>query len=283
MIVLTDAVGHTATHTNPFRFDRDLLDHDRDLLDGFGVEFSESLLRAGPNIDFAELAEQSLARLARPAFGVDLVIVAYGLPDLNSTRAVAAHLNKLLGGSATAFALSEQGLHAPFTALRIIEAFAARGRCRSACLFVLEQSTRPHWDSLVHGSGIRDTAALLVFGSGSGSGCGTGSGTGLRPGRVGYADGGAAGLRAEVLARVGDAADETMVVAGPWVAGGVLDGLSHVHRVPGGSYATSVWRALAEHHVPWTRRFRRIVLCDHDPRHGRGSVAELIASGEVLS
>ncbi len=167
MIALSDAVGHVATHANPFRFDQDMLDHDRDLLRGFDVEFSEALLRAGRNIDFGELAETALARLPRPAFGADLVIVAYGLPDLSSTRAVAA-LNLLLGGSAVAFALSEQGLHAPFTALRVIDAFAESGRCRQACLFVLEQSTRPHRDELVHGRGVLDSAALLVFRAGAG-------------------------------------------------------------------------------------------------------------------
>ncbi len=264
MIALSDAVGHVATHANPFRFDQDMLDHDRDLLRGFDVDFSEALLRAGRNIDFGELAETALARLPRPAFGADLVIVAYGLPDLSSTRAVAAHLNLLLGGSAVAFALSEQGLHAPFTALRVIAAFAESGRCRQACLFVLEQSTRPHRDELVHGRGVLDSAALLVFRAGAG----------FRPGPV-LRTGGPADLRAHLLARADLGSGDTLVVAGPWVDEQVLDGLAPVHRVAPGSYATSVWRALAQHHVAWRDRYRRIVLCDHDPRHHRSSIGEL--------
>jgi hypothetical protein len=266
-LALSEAMSHVATHANPYRFDRDMVDHDRDLLAMFGFEFQERLLRSGRNIEFSELAELALARLPRSAVGSDLVIVAYGVPDLNPTKAVAAHINLLLGGAAFAFAVSEQGLHSPFTALKVINAFADSGRSRKATLFVLEQSTRPHWDELVHQPPLVDSVAVLVFRCSRG----------YRAGRVMMMLGEETdAVRAELLARIGNAEDEDpLVVVGPWVSDLVVAGLSTVHRVQPGSYATSLWRAVADHHVEWAERHRRIILCDTDPRHHRTSLAEL--------
>lgn len=46
-----------------------------------------------------------------------------------------------------------------------------------------------------------------------------------------------------------------------------------MHRVAPGSYCTSLWLELADHWQEWQRDFRRIVLCDTDPRSGRSHVA----------
>lgn len=265
-LALFDATSHVATQVNPNRFDRDMLDHDRDLLTMYGVAFEERLLRSGRHVSFSELAETALIKMPTSAFASDLVIVAYGVPDLSSITAVAAHVNLLLGGNARAFAVSEQGLHAPFTAVRIVSAFAGGGRTRKATLLVLEQSTRPHWDDLVHGTPLVDSVAVLVFRGD----------IGYHAGAVDLIGDDDEALRSELIARVRrNSPERPLVVAGPWVADRAVADLPEVHRVPPGSYATSVWRALADNHRDWLALHDRIILCDTDPRHHRSSVAEL--------
>jgi hypothetical protein len=251
---------------NPYEPDDDLLVYHRDLLARYDIEVDEDLMKQSRNIDFKDLAEELLDRFPEPITGPDLLVLAYGLPDRYPLRTVTAHLNHLLGGRSRSFAVSEQGLRSPFTALRIADAYALAGGAATLALFVCEQSTLPYRDPLVHDTPLLDSAALLYFGSGDG----------LR--FVSTRAGGVGEPLAELLDTQVAALPPgpALVVAGPWTEPGAAaaTGLA-VHACQPGSYATSVWLDLARHHLSWADSYTSILLCDTDPRTGRSQVAVL--------
>ena len=246
---------------NPYEPDDDLTTYWRELLAPFGIEADEALLAASPNIGFAELAEETLRRV--PAIDPDLLLLAYALPDLHPLKSVTAHLNHLLGGRSRCFAISEQGLRAPYTALRVADAFARSGRCQSLALFVCEQTTLAYRDDLVHGTPLVDSAALLYFDRTGGFAFRyTAAGSGAEVGA----------LAAAALERSGSG--PALVVAGPWVDPRQLDVLdAKVQPCPPGTYCTSVWLEMAGNHDVWADSYRSVVLCDTDPRSGQAQVA----------
>jgi hypothetical protein len=249
---------------NPYQPDDDLTTYWRDLLAPFGIEADEQRLRDSPNIGFAELAEAALDQAPAGVVDPDLLLLAYALPDLHPLKSVTAHLNHLLGGRSRCFAISEQGLRAPFTALRVADAYARSGRCASLALFVCEQTTLAYHDPLVHDTPLVDSAALLYF---DGAGGFTFRDTHTARGEDVGALAGAAAARGE---------GPVLVVAGPWVEQRRLAALeATVRPCPGGTYCTSVWLELARNHRDWAQTYRSVVLCDTDPRSGQAQVALL--------
>lgn len=235
-----------ATGRNPSPFDAALIEYYDDLLGQFGLSVDERQLAAGPNIGYPELAESVLAGLAgeRP----DLILLAYAVPDLHPLKTVATYVNHLLGGQARSMAISEQGLQAPYTALRIADASHRGGQCDRALILVLEQTTLPYHDPLVHDTPLTETAVALV----------------LEPAAGAAARRTWSGTPAQLTALIEDCAD-TLVVAGPWVR---TDRAFGVFRCRTGTYCTSVWLALAENYRRWRDRYADILLCDVDPRTG---------------
>lgn len=251
---------------NPYEHDERLAAYHRELLAQFDLEPDPELLRRSPNIGFPELAEGVLRGLPVGISSPDLLVLAYGLPDMYPLKSTTSHLNHLLGGGSRSFAISEQGLRAPFTALRVADAYARSGRCTDLALFICDQTTLPYHDPIVHDTPLVDSAVLLYFDQGGGLQF-----------QASWPTGPADGL-AELLARATSGLDltRTLIVAGPWVAPGELDPYAGlVHRVTAGGYCTSVWLELARHHEDWLARFDAVVLCDTDPRTGRGQAALL--------
>jgi hypothetical protein len=162
------------------------------------------------------------------------------------------------GGTATSFSISEQGLAAPFTALRVAASFARSGRCQEALIAVLEQTTLPNSfpfvDSLV------DSGVLVVLGTSGGPAVTEVSST-PNP--------------AETRGRLAEFPAGTLLVLGPWVDATVLDTDSTCLQVNRGSYCTSVWVALAAWWRDWQRDYDTVVLCDTEPRTGEGHFAVL--------
>ncbi|MFG2875414.1 hypothetical protein ACGFYU_10465 [Streptomyces sp. NPDC048337] len=225
-----------------------------DLLGPFGAKADEELLAGGAHVSHRQLAdllaEADGVREARP----QLLIVTHALPDVVPFTAVSPHLTGRLGGEATNFAIGQQGLAAPFTALRIAAAYQRSGRAAEVVLAVLEQTTLPTALPLVRETPLIDSAAALVLRAGER----TGPGTGLR----------LAGVRSGPFDA--EAEDEgTLLVLGPWAARGTAAGRADVHRTPGDTYCTGVWLELALHRERWQRSYRRVVLSDTDPLTGR--------------
>ena len=247
----------------PFEPDPDRDAFQRYVLDQFGVELDLERMRRSPNIGFTELAEGVIDAFPRPLEHPDLLIFAYAIPDAFSVTAITPHLNHLLGGRSHSFSVSEQGLRAPFTALKIADAYARSGRCDTLALFVCEQNTVPHPDPLVDDHPLVNSAALLYFDRGGGyEFAGTRAGANLDE------------LVSSMTA--GFDARSTLLVAGPWAAPERLatTGLPP-YRCEPGSYCTSVWLELARRHTDWAGSYRHVALCDTDPRTGSSQVALL--------
>ncbi|MER5864070.1 hypothetical protein [Kitasatospora sp. NPDC002040] len=242
---------------------RAALDYFRDLLTPFGEKPDEELLSRGPHVHHRDLADLLVADEGVGRSRPELLIVTHALPDVVPFTAVAPYLVDRLGGGATNFAIAQQGLAAPFTALRIASAYHRAGRAAEVVLAVLEQTTLPTAFPLVQETPLIDSAAALVLGAADGDG--------LRFVRAHSAGSAVEALNVDTLgSELG--ADGTLLVLGPWVTDDLPD-RTPVHRVAPGSYCTSLWLALAEHWQEWQQAHRRIVLCDTDPRTGRSHVA----------
>lgn len=267
LLSLRSAAALVPEYVNPYALDPEIVEFNEALLAPYGMRFSEQLARQGRNVGFGALAEQLLSAAPGQPAEPDMIIVAYALPDPRSLgKTVSSHLNHLLGGRSRSFAVSEQGLAAPFTALRIARAYAQSGRCASLALFVLEQTTLPYPEPFVQDGGLIDSAVMLMFGPDSGwqvsSLHSAGPGASL------------AGLVGPLIRP--ESRDELLLVCGPWTDPGQLSGLGVAsHRAAPGTYCTSVWLELARHHHSWGEQHQAILLCDTDPRIGISQVAVL--------
>ncbi|GAB3971775.1 hypothetical protein GCM10029978_047590 [Actinoallomurus acanthiterrae] len=275
MTFLESATAVIAPKPRPYQDDPKSLRFFGDLLEPFDQRLDEERLRAGTQISHRDLLDALLPAGAAldPA---DLVIVAHGLPDLLPFAANASHLNLRFGEQAHSFAISGQGLAAPFTALRIIAAYQAAGKADRAAVAVLEQTTLPTPHPLVDaGGGLVDSGVLLVFAR-SGD---------LIVERVRTLPSGAAVLD-DLRTFTESDPHGTLVVCGPSGPGGAEDpGLppgTTVQRAAPGAYSTSVWLELARAWRQWSGTYRRVVLTDVDPRTGDGHVAVLRCGGNPV-
>ncbi|MGW1053686.1 hypothetical protein [Streptomyces sp. NPDC002521] len=262
---LRSAYAVVSPPRKPYAEDPAVLSFYRDLLKPFDREVDEELLRAAPHVDHCELVDRLVAAADLGGAAPDLVIIAQALPDITPFVAIGPYLDHRLGGRATTFGIHQQGLAAPFTALRAVSAFHRAGRSRLAVVAVLEQTTLPTRFPLVHDNQLVDSGALLVFGEGAG----------FRVGEVVAIPAGTppAGRIAEVLAKE---PDSTLLVTGPWADPDELGGpVRHHHRTGSGSYCTSVWLDLARNWPSWQREYTAVVLCDTDPRTGDSQLAVL--------
>lgn len=274
MTCLESATAVIAPEPRPYQDDPKSLRFFGDLFEPFGQRPDEELLRAGTHISHRDLLDTLLPADVTPE-PADLVIVAHGLPDLLPFAANASHLNLRFGDQAHSFAISGQGLAAPFTALRIVAAYQAAGKAERAAVAVLEQTTLPTPHPLVSPYGLVDSGVLLVFAR-SGD---------LAVERVRTLPSGTAVLD-DLRALTESDPQGTLVVCGPSGPGGAADpGLptgTTVHRAAPGAYCTSVWLELARARRQWSRMYRRVVLTDVDPRTGDGHVAVLRCGDDLV-
>lgn len=248
-----------------------VLDYHRELLAPFDQKPDEEALAGGAHVHHRDLADLLAADDGVGRSRPELLIVTHALPDVVPFTAVAPYLTDRLGGRATNFAIGQQGLAAPFTALRIASAYHRSGRAAEAVVAVLEQTTLPTAFPLDPPTPLIDSAAALVLGPAP-------SPAGLRFVRTTSAATAAEAVGQGALGQDVEA-DGTLLVLGPWATGDLaVPQHAEVHRVEPGSYCTSLWLALADHWQEWQQTYRRIVLCDTDPRSGR-SHAALFAAG----
>ena len=117
----------------------------RDLLRPHGLEpclDTAALKTPGPS--YGEMGRALLEAAVPPHEPVDLLVLAYAVPDLEPGRATATYLSHLCPGRPMAFAISDQGTAAAFTGLKLIGGYARTGDARRAVLLVLEQPTLPY-------------------------------------------------------------------------------------------------------------------------------------------
>lgn len=107
-----------------------------DLARPYRTELRHDLLDRPSGHSYGEMASA-----VAPGEPVDLVVLAYAVPDVRPGRATATYLSHVLPGGPLAFAVCDQGSAAAFTGLRLIRGYARDGACRRALLIVLEQAT----------------------------------------------------------------------------------------------------------------------------------------------
>ncbi len=263
---LHSALTFVPQYGYPGRYEADIVEFNEKLLAPYGMRFEPGRAGGGRNFTFLALAEQLLHAAAGPLPEPDLLILAYALPDPRSPeKLVCPHLASTLGGQAFCFAISDQGLAAPFTALRVASSYARSGRCRSLALFILEQATFPYEFPFAQDAGLVDSGVLLFLGPGGGWDV-----TGLR-----WA-GSQAGVPELVRIPAGQPAHDVLLVAGPWLEPGPAAAAGRkLHRAPPGSYCTSVWLELARHHRDWAQDYTTVILCDTDPGTGASQAVTL--------
>lgn len=254
--------GVVAPPRKPHDEDPSTLSYYRDLVEPFGLEVDEALLRDGPHVGHRDLVDRLVEAGGFRGSEPDLVIVAQALPDVTPFTAIAPYLDRRLGGTSLNFGIHQQGLAAPFTALRIISAYQRAGRGRAAVLAILEQTTLPTRFPLVHDNQLVDSGVLLALG--------TEGGPRVTAVESVAATGSAAGRLGELAA---EDPDGTLIVTGPWFERRALDENARTFRVNPGTYCTSVWLALARHWRAWQEEYTTVVLCDTDPRSGETLIA----------
>jgi hypothetical protein len=247
-LALRTVVAVVADDSQPPHYEPDIIEFNESVLAPHGLTFQPEWAGKGRNVTFLALAERLLRAVPDPLPAPGLLIVAYALPDPHALeRTLSAHLNYALGGGSMSFAVSEQGLAAPFTALRIADSYVRSGRCENAALFILEQVTFPYLMPFAQDTGLVDSGVLLVLGPAGEWGL-TGAGP-LGPAGV-------------------PAGPDVLVVAGSWLDLDPRLTGPKLHRAPPSSYGTSVWLELARHYQDWAQDYRTLVVCDTDPDTG---------------
>jgi hypothetical protein len=252
----------------------------------------------GAGHSYGEMAAAVITDLVAPGQAVDLLVLAFAIPDVRPGRATATYLSHLVPGSPLAFAICDQGSAAGFTGLRLIGEYARTGACQRALLLVVEQSSLPYRTGLPVEVPAGHTAVGLSFDA-----------TG--PIEVGpvyqYPDAGperATALLIEALTAAaagagggGSGPDEVIVVADAYLAdrltASAADLAGQIRQVPPGRPYTGAWWELAGvldlggrpaapgPAPPEAAGSRRVVVACHD-RHLRYlclSIVDQVRSG----
>ncbi|MFG1810073.1 hypothetical protein [Streptomyces sp. NPDC049040] len=114
-----------------------------DLLGPHGLRLDDGPPARGGQ-SYGEMAEELIRRTVPPGESVDLLVLAYSVPDIAPGRATTTRLSHVCPGGPMAFAVTDQGSAAAFTALRLIRAYAAGAGLRRALLLIVEQQALPY-------------------------------------------------------------------------------------------------------------------------------------------
>lgn len=111
-----------------------------DMLGPYGLHPDPEALHRAAGQSYGEMAEWAIGALVGPADEVDLLVLAFAVPDITPGRATATYLSHVCPGTPLAFAICDQGRAAAFTGLRIVREYG----CRRALLVVVEQADLPY-------------------------------------------------------------------------------------------------------------------------------------------
>ena len=113
-----------------------------DLAATHGLALREEALGTGQA--YVELAAPVVDAVTSADEPMDLLVLAYGVPDVQPGRNLALRIADRCPGDPLAFAICDQGPAAAFTALRLIAEYARTGTSTRALLVVAEQSVVPY-------------------------------------------------------------------------------------------------------------------------------------------
>ncbi|GAA4687106.1 2-hydroxy-acid oxidase [Phytohabitans rumicis] len=196
---------------------------------------------------YGEMAAALVADTVPPHEPVDLLVLAFAVPDIRPGRATATYLSHICPGAPMAFAVCDQGAAAGFTGLRLIREYARTGGCRRALLLVVEQAGLPYDPAAPVALPTRHTGVALLCGDSGTAWLGPVRQVPMAPGQAGTAP---PALPADLDA-------DTLIL------GNGLGPVPGARSAPSGQPYTGVWWTLAGELADPTAR--RIVLADHDP------------------
>jgi 4-hydroxymandelate oxidase len=201
---------------------------------------------------YGEMAAELIASLVQPHEPVDVLVLAFAIPDMRPGRATATYLSHVCPGGPLAFAICDQGTAAAFTGLRLAREYLRAETCDRALLLVVEQAVLPY--STEARATVPDKHAAIGFL------CGRSGTTRLRA--VEQYPNVTAGQAAEVLIRETEAArTPATVILGAGLAD-MADGLaaSRVEVAPLGQPHTGAWWWLAAQ-----LEGGEVLVADYDP------------------
>ncbi|MCX3062137.1 hypothetical protein [Streptomyces beihaiensis] len=208
------------------------------------------------------LAEQ----LPESVMGPDLVLLTYARPEDSGFKTVASYLNLRTGGDAHSFALCGQDLGAPFSALRVADAYERTGQSSKSLLAVLDCAPT---DAAERFDGApADSGVLLAFDTSPG------------PGTVDTVVSVGSTELAARLAKLVPDSGRLLVVLGPGVDPGAVPAQGADPHTCSEGYATGVWSALAQHWTQWQSTYPVVVLCATEPDSGTSHLLVLRAAAE---
>ncbi|HEY0636846.1 MAG TPA: hypothetical protein VGD67_04305 [Pseudonocardiaceae bacterium] len=111
-----------------------------DMVGAYGLALRDPVFEAAAGHSYGEMAEPLIEAMVDADTPVDLLVLAHGIHDVRLGRSTATYLSSRCPGNPLAFAVCDQGVAAPFSALRAVHAYAVTGGCRRALLLVAEQS-----------------------------------------------------------------------------------------------------------------------------------------------
>jgi hypothetical protein len=235
-----------------------------DVTDLYGLPLRPGYLSTRRN-SYAEMAQAMVPELGPLPVPVDMFALATAVPDADLIQSPASLLVELLPGDPFPLGVTDQGVVASFTALKILRTYGAS----NCLLMVMDQQSLPYdvagTDEVVP---LQDCAAGLVFTDGGAvaEGFEVRHWTEIPPERV-------AGLLAAELG------GHTALVAGRGLAMMLSNEFADIRIAPPGLPCTGVWVALAAALPGW--RGRRVAVADYDRMMRNLSICTLDTSCEA--
>ena len=250
-----------------------------DLLSQYKLGLEPGAIEQGGQ-SYGEMAE-ALIKLAVPdGESVDLLVLAYAIPDITPGRATATYLSHVCPGRPMSFAVSDQGAAAGFIGLRLIRDYAQTGGPSRALMLVVEQAALPYDPGVPVAVPTGHSGVALLFGELTET-----SDSAARLGTVSVSPGLAvAALADEVGALFAGAAGSTAIL-GSALATEVPEptGPSQVRIASVGQPYTGVWWELAGALAEADVRASRILLADYAPEAQYLCFAAIDAARDVAS
>ncbi len=262
-----------------------------DMVRPYGVTLRNEPFDQGCGQSYGEMAAALLAELTSADEPVDLLACAFTVGDVIPGRTTAAYLSDQCPGAPSGFAVCDQGIAAPYTALRLMTAYRATANCQRCVLVVTEQSAQ-YYDLPVPAAvpSVHAGVTLLLTpppsapdparsvpvtpdsatpGSGRVPIDAVGAGAVSRL-RAGVAESALPELLASEVAALSAGRDEVTLIIG-----GGLTSLRQgswrppagweVIAAPAGQPCTGTWWELAGCLDKWQGSGRRVLLADYDP------------------
>ena len=238
-----------------------------DMVRPFGLAVHTEALSEGRGQSYADMAGALIPEVTAEDQPVDLLVMAFAVPDVAPWRCTTSHLSLLCPGGPMAFAVSDCGTTAAFTGLRLIRAQAVGPSSPRALLIAAEQAAVNHELPVPAAAPARHAAVALRFDR-----AGPGLVDSVRL-RSGVTRSEAAGLLATGLAELSAGHDDVTVIAGAELAesaqsSAALPVAAEVIVAPAGQPCTGVWWEVAGRLAGWAARGQRVVIADYDPLPG---------------